>query len=57
VASGLAGWAITVLSSQAAESHFRAAIDASDLVAPYLVFALLCVAVTFYGTRTARGAS
>jgi hypothetical protein len=57
VASGLAGWAITVLSSQAAEGHFRAAIDASDLVAPYLVFAVLCAVVTFYGTRTARGAS
>jgi hypothetical protein len=57
VASGLAAWAMTVLATQAADGHFRAAINASDLVAPYLVFAFVCAVVTFYGTRSTRGAS
>jgi hypothetical protein len=57
VAAGLAGWAITVLSGQAAAGHFTAAVNNSFLVLPYLVFAACCGAIAWYATRTPRGSS
>ena len=57
VAAGLAGWAITVLGAQAAAGRVDAAVTASVLVVPYLVFAACCAAVTLYATRIPKGAS
>jgi hypothetical protein len=57
VAAGLAGWAITVLSGQAAAGRYTAAVSDSALVIPYLVFAACCAAVVVYATRIPRGTS
>ena len=57
VAAGLAGWAITVLSGQAAAGRFTAAVSDSALVIPYLAFAACCAAVVVYATRIQRGTS
>jgi hypothetical protein len=57
VAAGLAGWAITVLSAQAAAGRFTAAVTESALVVPYLAFAVCCGAIVVYATRIPRGTS
>jgi hypothetical protein len=57
VAAGLAGWAITVLSGQAAAGRFTAAVSSSALVLPYLAFAACCGAVAWYATRIPKGTS
>jgi len=57
VAAGLAGWLITVLSGQAADGRFSAAVTDSALVLPYLAFAACCGAIVLYATRTPRGSS
>jgi len=57
VAAGLAGWLITVLSGQAANGQFAAAVTDSALVLPYLAFAACCGALVLYATRTPRGSS
>jgi hypothetical protein len=57
VAAGLAGWVITVLSAQAANGRFTAAVTDSALVVPYLAFAACCGAIVVYATRIPRGAS
>jgi hypothetical protein len=57
VAAGLAGWAITVLSAQAADGRFTAAVTDSALVVPYLAFAAGCGAIVWYATRIPRGTS
>jgi hypothetical protein len=57
VAAGLAGWAITVLSAQAASGRFTAAVTDSALVVPYLAFAACCGAIVMYATRIPRGTS
>ena len=57
VAAGLAGWVITVLAAQAATGRLDAAVTASGLVLPYLVFAACCAAVVLVSTRIPRGAS
>jgi hypothetical protein len=57
VAAGLAGWAITVLSGQAASGRFGTTINDSALVLPYLAFAACCVAVALYASRVSRGSS
>jgi hypothetical protein len=57
VAAGLAGWAITVLSGQAATGRFTAAVTDSALVVPYLAFAACCGAIVWYATRIPRGTS
>jgi hypothetical protein len=57
VAAGLAGWAITVLSAQAASGRFTAAVTDAALVGPYLAFAAGCGAVVVYATRIRRGTS
>ncbi len=57
VAAGLAGWLITVLSGQAADGRFSAAVTDSALVLPYLAFAACCGVIVLYATRTPRGSS
>jgi hypothetical protein len=57
VAAGLAGWAITVLSGQAASGRFGTTINDSALVLPYLAFAACCVAAALYASRVSRGSS
>jgi hypothetical protein len=57
VAAGLAGWVITVLAAQAATGRLDAAVTASGLVLPYLVFAACCAAIALASTRIPRGAS
>jgi hypothetical protein len=57
VAAGLAGWAITVLSAQAANGRFTAAVTDSTLVVPYLAFAAGCGVIVWYATRIPRGTS
>ena len=57
VAAGLAGWVITVLSAQAANGRFTAAVTDSALVLPYLAFAACCGAIVLYATRIPRGTS
>jgi hypothetical protein len=57
VAAGLAGWAITVLSAQAANGRFTAAVTDSVLVVPYLAFAAGCGVIVWYATRIPRGTS
>jgi hypothetical protein len=57
VAAGLAGWLITVLAAQAATGRLDAAVTASGLVLPYLVFAACCAAIVLVSTRIPRGAS
>ena len=56
VAAGVSGWVIAVLSVQSA-GRLTALISGSVLTAPSLVFALACVAVALYATRTPRGTS
>lgn len=56
-AAGLAGWTITVLSSQTADGRFTAAVTDSALVLPYLVFAACCGGVVVYMTRIPKGTS
>jgi hypothetical protein len=46
-----------VLSGRAAAGQFTAAVSAPVLVAPYLAFAVCCVAVVLYVTRIPRGSS
>ena len=57
VAAGLAGWVITVLAAQAATGRLDAAVTASGLVLPYLVFAACCAEIVLVSTRIPRGAS
>jgi hypothetical protein len=57
VAAGLAGWAITLLSGQAATGQFTAVVSRSALVPAYLAIAAICGAVVVYATRISRGTS
>ena len=57
VAAGLAGWAITVLGGRVADGSLTTAVASASLVPPYLVFAAVCGAVTWYATRIPRGTS
>jgi hypothetical protein len=57
VAAGLAGWALLILSEQAATGRYTEAVTGSGLVLPYLAFAAVCVAVALYATKTVRGSS
>jgi hypothetical protein len=57
VAAGLAGWALLILSEQAATGRYTEAITGSGLLLPYLAFAAVCVAVALHATKTVRGAS
>jgi hypothetical protein len=55
VAAGLAGWAITVLSGQAADGRFTAAVSNSALILPYVAVAAICAAIALIATRIPRG--
>jgi hypothetical protein len=57
VAAGLAGWALLILSEQAATGRYANAITGPGLLLPYLAFAAVCVAVVLYATKTVRGSS
>jgi hypothetical protein len=57
VAAGVAGWALLVLSEQAATGRFTAAVTGTGLVLPYLAVTAVCVAVALYATRISRGTS
>lgn len=57
VAAGLAGWALLILSEQAATGRYTSAVSGSGLVLPYLAFAAACVAVALYATRIPKGTS
>ena len=57
VAAGVAGWALIVLSEQAATGRFTAAVSDSALMLPYLAVAVICVAVALYATRIPREVS
>jgi hypothetical protein len=46
---------ITVLSSQVAAGRLTAAVTDSALVLPYLAFAAICGAITWYASRIPRG--
>jgi hypothetical protein len=55
VAAGLAGWAITLLSGQAAGGRLTSVVTNSALILPYLAAAVCCGAVVLYATRLPRG--
>ena len=55
VLAGLAGWVITLLGARAAAGSLTAAIASPALIAPYLLFAAACGAVTWQATRNSRG--
>jgi uncharacterized membrane protein len=57
VAAGLAGWAITLLSGQAATGQVTAVVSRSNLVPAYLAIAAICGAVVAYATRISRDTS
>ena len=57
VAAGLAGWALLILSEQAATGRYTDAVTGSGLMLPYLAFAAACVAVALYATRIPKGTS
>ncbi len=55
VAAGLGAWVITVLSGQAADGRFTAAVTEAVLVLPYLAVAACCTVIVIYATRIPRG--
>jgi hypothetical protein len=57
VAAGLAGWALLILSEEAATGRYTGAVTGSGLVLPYLGFAAGCAAVAVYATKTVRGSA
>jgi hypothetical protein len=56
VATGLAAWAITLLSVQSASGQVTTAVASSVLVLPYLAVAVACGAIAWFATST-RGTS
>jgi hypothetical protein len=57
VAAGLAGWAITVLGSRVAGGSLTTAVASASLILPYLLAAVVCIAIAWYATRIPRGIS
>lgn len=55
VAAGLAGWAITIVSTRAATGAFSAAVTNSLLTLPYAAVGLCCAAIVVAATRVSRG--
>jgi hypothetical protein len=55
VATGLAAWAITVLSVHSASGQLTSAVASSVLVLPYLAVAAACGAIAWFATRIPRG--
>lgn len=57
MATGVAGWVITVLAGRVAAGQLTAAVTESVLVVPYLTVAACCAAVALFATRITRGVS
>jgi hypothetical protein len=57
VATGLAGWAITVLSVRSATGQVTTAVAGSALGLPYLGVAAACGAIAWVATRIPKGTS
>ena len=57
VAAGLGGWALLIVSEQAATGRYTDAVTSSGLMLPYLAFAAGCVAAALYATRIPKGTS
>jgi hypothetical protein len=57
VAAGLGGWALLIVSEQAATGRYTDVVTGSGLTLPYLGFAAVCVAVALYATKTVRDSS
>jgi hypothetical protein len=55
VAAGATGWAIVILSGNAADGRFTAAITDSAFVIPYVVLAVCCGVIVLLATRKPRG--
>ena len=55
VAAGLAGWAITIVSTRAATGAFSDAVTNSLLTVPYVAVGLCCAAIVVAATRVSRG--
>jgi hypothetical protein len=55
VAAGLAGWAITVVSTRAATGAFSAAVTSSLLTLPYAAIGVCCAVIVVTATRVSRG--
>ncbi len=55
LAAGLAGWAITIVSTRAATGAFSAAVTNSLLTVPYAAVGLCCAAIVVAATRVSRG--
>ena len=55
VVAGLAGWAITIVSTRAATGAFSAAVTNSLLTVPYAAVGLCCAAIVVAATRVSRG--
>jgi len=55
VAAGATGWVIAILSGEAADGRFTAAITDSAFVVPYLVLGVCCGAIVLLATRIPRG--
>jgi hypothetical protein len=57
VASGLAAWAITLLSVHTSSGQVAPAVASSVLVLPYLAVAAACGAIAWFATRIPKGTS
>jgi hypothetical protein len=55
VAAGLAGWAITIVSTRAATGAFSTAVTSSLLTVPYAAIGVCCAAIVVAATRVSRG--
>ena len=55
LAAGLAGWAITIVSTRAATGAFSAAVTNSLLTVPYAAIGLCCAVIVVAVTRVSRG--
>jgi hypothetical protein len=55
VAAGLAGWAMTIVSTRAATGAFSAAVTNSLLTAPYAAIGVCCAVIVVTATRVSRG--
>lgn len=57
VATGLAAWAITVLSVRSASGQVTTVVASSVLVLPYLAVTAACGAIVWFATRIPKGTS
>jgi hypothetical protein len=57
VAAGLAGWAITIVSTRAATGAFSAAVTSSLLTLPYAAIGVCSAVIVVASTRVSRGSA